>query len=94
MLQYLPLSRLRIGSRDTTVKEGVTSPSHGLHHQLHRPRDGVQGRPQAQNTRGVAGMGPADEFIAVGLTIGVRVDEETEVMGLDQAEHAETAYNL
>ena len=30
---------------------------------------------------------------AIDLTIGLRVDEETEDIGLDQALHAETAYN-
>jgi Amt family ammonium transporter len=29
----------------------------------------------------------------IDLTIGLRVDEETEEIGLDQALHAETAYN-
>jgi Amt family ammonium transporter len=32
-------------------------------------------------------------MLALKATIGVRVDEETEVRGLDQALHAETAYN-
>jgi Amt family ammonium transporter len=34
--------------------------------------------------------------IAKGLdaVIGLRVSEEAEAVGLDQAEHAETAYNL
>lgn len=31
---------------------------------------------------------------AIQMTIGLRVDEETEQIGLDQALHAETAYNL
>ena len=30
---------------------------------------------------------------AIDMTIGLRVDEETEDIGLDQALHAETAYN-
>ena len=32
-------------------------------------------------------------MFALKATIGVRVDEETEVMGLDLAEHGETAYH-
>jgi Amt family ammonium transporter len=32
-------------------------------------------------------------MLVLKATIGVRVSEETEMMGLDQAEHAETAYN-
>ena len=31
--------------------------------------------------------------LAIKATIGIRVDEETEVNGLDLAEHAETAYH-
>ena len=31
---------------------------------------------------------------ALDATIGLRVSEEDEVAGLDQSQHAETAYNL
>jgi Amt family ammonium transporter len=40
-----------------------------------------------------AGIGTLIAAYAVKLTIGLRVDEETEVDGLDIAEHGERAYN-
>ena len=41
-----------------------------------------------------SGIATAVIFLIIKYTVGLRVDEEDEVMGLDESEHGERAYNL
>jgi Amt family ammonium transporter len=41
-----------------------------------------------------SGIATAVIFLLIKYTIGLRVDEEDEVMGLDESQHGERAYNL
>ncbi|HYQ47967.1 MAG TPA: ammonium transporter [Thermodesulfovibrionales bacterium] len=41
-----------------------------------------------------SGVATAIIFLVIRYTVGLRVDEEDEVMGLDESEHGERAYNL
>ena len=41
-----------------------------------------------------SGIATAVIFLIIKYTVGLRVDEEEEVMGLDESQHGERAYNL
>jgi len=45
-------------------------------------------------TFGYSAIATAIIFLVIKVTVGLRVDEEEEVMGLDESQHGERAYNL